>query len=65
VINEEPLNMDMKEWEEKYRYWKSGWFALIIIFAVILYWMILLIYFVFRDEKKEYETCFQASVNSL
>jgi hypothetical protein len=44
--------MDMKEWEEKYRYCKSGWFALIIIFMVILYWMILLIYFVFRDEKR-------------
>jgi heme/copper-type cytochrome/quinol oxidase subunit 2 len=52
MIKEEPLNMDMKGWEEKYRHWKSGWFALIIIFMVILYWMILIIYFLFRHEKK-------------
>jgi len=42
----------MEEWEEKYGYWRSGWFGLIIIFMVILYWMILLIYFLFRDREK-------------
>lgn len=52
VINGGHLSMDMKEWEEKYRYWKSGWFALIIIFMVVLYWMILVIYFSFGHEKK-------------
>jgi hypothetical protein len=44
--------MDMKEWGEKYRHWKSGWFGLIIIFMVILYWIILLIYFLFRGNEK-------------
>lgn len=45
-------HMNTKEWTERHRHWKSGWFAPVIAALVIVYWVILMIYVVFRGVRK-------------